>query len=77
MYPLCRDCIHHQWCHCKKTHVGSSQSRRNECLCGEHAAYFSPSFASLAQTQHMTRRSRKEEIGYNAPPNRTISHGTS
>lgn len=74
MYPLCKDCIHHQWCHCKKTHVDSTQSRRNECLCGEAAAYFSPSFASLAQSKYTTRRRWEEEIRDNPPANRSISH---
>lgn len=51
MYPLCTDCIHRkQLClgnRCKKTNVGTFQSRKDERLCGDEARFFSPAFSSI------------------------------
>ena len=51
MYPLCTDCIYRkQLClgpRCKKTNVGTYQSRKDERLCGDEARFFSPTFSSI------------------------------
>lgn len=81
MYPYCSDCIHrrrHLWGDRCKNNVSVKTCRNQERLCGEHAAWFSPTFVSLAQTRRKDRSSIliENEIGHDMITNRTTSHRT-
>jgi len=79
MYPLCKDCIHRrvEWFtkQCKKTNVGTDQSRKNSNLCGEHADFFSPSFLSMGQlAKYPPRFFLENEVVHDTGTNRTTPH---